>query len=80
MPMCGPPCCIPAWSRRCASREGGDIDFVVVRENTEGEYAQVGGFVYQMQPDEVAIQTSVFTRRGIERIVRYGIRAGGEAE
>ncbi len=44
---------------------------VVVRENTEGEYAQVGGFVYQMQPDEVAIQTSVFTRRGIERIVRF---------
>jgi tartrate dehydrogenase/decarboxylase / D-malate dehydrogenase len=43
----------------------------VVRENTEGEYAQVGGFVYQMQPDEVAIQTSVFTRRGIERIVRF---------
>src|SRR5579864_8394326 len=51
--------------------KGGDIDFVVVRENTEGEYAQVGGFVYQMQPEEVAIQTSVFTRRGIERIVRF---------
>jgi len=51
--------------------KGGDIDFAVVRENTEGEYAQVGGFVYQMQPDEVAIQTSVFTRRGIERIVRF---------
>src|ERR1051325_7560131 len=50
---------------------GGDIDFVVVRENTEGEYAQVGGFVYQLQPEEVAIQTSVFTRRGIERIVRF---------
>jgi tartrate dehydrogenase/decarboxylase/D-malate dehydrogenase len=50
---------------------GGDIDFVVVRENTEGEYAQVGGFVYQRQPEEVAIQTSVFTRRGIERVVRF---------
>jgi tartrate dehydrogenase/decarboxylase/D-malate dehydrogenase len=48
-----------------------DIDFAVVRENTEGEYAQVGGFVYQMQPDEVAIQTSVFTRRGVERIIRF---------
>jgi tartrate dehydrogenase/decarboxylase / D-malate dehydrogenase len=44
---------------------------VVVRENTEGEYAQVGGFVYHEQPEEVAIQTAVFTRRGIERIVRY---------
>src|SRR5579872_6533389 len=51
--------------------KGGDIDFLVVRENTEGEYAQVGGFVYQLQPEEVAIQTSVFTRRGIERIMRF---------
>ncbi len=51
--------------------DGGDIDMVVVRENTEGEYAQVGGFVYQHQPDEVAIQTSVFTRRGCERIIRF---------
>jgi tartrate dehydrogenase/decarboxylase/D-malate dehydrogenase len=43
----------------------------VVRENTEGEYAQVGGFVYHQQPEEVAIQTAVFTRRGIERVVRF---------
>jgi tartrate dehydrogenase/decarboxylase/D-malate dehydrogenase len=42
-----------------------------VRENTEGEYTQVGGFVYQYQPEEIAIQTSVFTRRGIERVVRF---------
>jgi tartrate dehydrogenase/decarboxylase/D-malate dehydrogenase len=48
-----------------------DIDLVVVRENTEGEYAQVGGFVYDDRPEEVAIQTAVFTRRGIERIVRF---------
>jgi len=54
-----------------AGRKGGDIDMVVIRENTEGEYAQVGGFVYQHQPEEVAVQTAVFTRRGIERIVRY---------
>jgi tartrate dehydrogenase/decarboxylase/D-malate dehydrogenase len=54
-----------------AKYKGGDIDMVVVRENTEGEYAQVGGFVYHAQPDEVAIQTSVFTRRGIERVVRF---------
>jgi tartrate dehydrogenase/decarboxylase/D-malate dehydrogenase len=54
-----------------AGRKGGDVDMVVIRENTEGEYAQVGGFVYQHQPEEVAIQTSVFTRRGIERIVRF---------
>ena len=54
-----------------AGRKAGEIDFVVVRENTEGEYAQVGGFVYQHQPQEVAIQTAVFTRRGIERVVRF---------
>jgi tartrate dehydrogenase/decarboxylase/D-malate dehydrogenase len=52
-------------------RNAGDIDMVIVRENTEGEYAQVGGFLYHHQPDEVAIQTSVFTRRGIERVVRF---------
>jgi tartrate dehydrogenase/decarboxylase/D-malate dehydrogenase len=61
----------PGVTSPLRGREGGDIDFAVVRENTEGEYAQVGGFVYQMQPDEVAIQTSVFTRRGVERIVRF---------
>src|SRR6202171_507234 len=49
----------------------GTIDMVVVRENTEGEYAQVGGFVYHQQPEEVAIQTAVFTRRGVERIIRF---------
>jgi tartrate dehydrogenase/decarboxylase/D-malate dehydrogenase len=54
-----------------ALRKGEQIDFVVVRENTEGEYAQVGGFVYHDQPEEVAIQTAVFTRRGIDRIVRF---------
>jgi tartrate dehydrogenase/decarboxylase / D-malate dehydrogenase len=61
----------PGVESPLAKSKGGDIDFVVVRENTEGEYAQVGGFLYQQQPDEIAIQTSVFTRRGIERIVRF---------
>jgi len=61
----------PGVNSPLAGRQGGEIDFVVVRENTEGEYAQVGGFVYHQQPQEIAIQTSVFTRRGIERIVRF---------
>lgn len=47
------------------------IDMMVVRENTEGEYAQVGGFVHPQHPAEVAIQTSVFTRQGCERIIRF---------
>jgi tartrate dehydrogenase/decarboxylase/D-malate dehydrogenase len=50
------------------------IDMVVVRENTEGEYAQVGGFLYHHQPDEVAIQSAVFTRRGIDRVVRHAFQ------
>ncbi|HEX6971001.1 MAG TPA: 3-isopropylmalate dehydrogenase [Limnochordia bacterium] len=48
-----------------------DIDFVVVRENTEGLYAGAGGFLRRGTPDEVAIQESVNTRRGVERCVRY---------
>ncbi len=52
-------------------REAGNIDLVVIRENTEGEYANVGGFQYKGFPEEVAVQTAVFTRRGIERVVRY---------
>ena len=61
----------PGVASPLSGREGGSIDMVVVRENTEGEYAQVGGFLYQHQPDEIAIQTAVFTRRGIERVVRH---------
>lgn len=49
----------------------GSIDMVVVRENTEGEYSPVGGFAHHHLPDEVAVQTSVFTRRGCERVIRY---------
>ncbi len=49
----------------------GDIDMVVVRENTEGEYANVGGFQYKNMPEEVAVQTAVFTRQGCERVIRF---------
>jgi tartrate dehydrogenase/decarboxylase/D-malate dehydrogenase len=68
----------PGVQSPLARPKGGEIDFVVVRENTEGEYAQVGGFVYQHQPEEVAIQTSVFTRRGIDRIVRFAFELAVE--
>jgi tartrate dehydrogenase/decarboxylase/D-malate dehydrogenase len=61
----------PGVASPLAGRQGGEIDMVIVRENTEGEYANVGGFVYHNQPEEIAVQTSVFTRRGIERIVRF---------
>jgi tartrate dehydrogenase/decarboxylase/D-malate dehydrogenase len=48
----------------------GSIDMVVYRENTEGEYAPVGGRLYEGTPDEIAVQTAIFTRRGCERIMR----------
>jgi len=48
-----------------------DIDFVVVRENTEGEYADAGGWVQRGTPHELALQTAVFTRTGCERIMRF---------
>ncbi len=48
-----------------------DIDLVVIRENTEGEFVQSGGFVRPEFPDGMAMDTSVFTRKGIERIARY---------
>ena len=48
-----------------------DIDFVVVRENTEGLYAGAGGFLKKGTPDEVATQESINTRKGVERCLRY---------
>ena len=48
-----------------------DIDWVIVRENTEGEYSGSGGRVHQGLPDEIATETSVFTRKGVERIHRF---------
>lgn len=48
-----------------------DIDFVVIRENTEGLYAGAGGFLRKGTPDEVAIQESINTRKGVERCIRY---------
>ena len=54
-----------------AGRKPGDIDFWIVRENTEGEYSSVGGRMFEGTDNEVCIQESVFTRRGTDRIMRY---------
>jgi 3-isopropylmalate dehydrogenase len=48
-----------------------DIDFVVVRENTEDMYAGIGGFLKKHTADEVATQTAIYTRKGCERCIRY---------
>ncbi len=60
----------------CPLRDKGpaDIDFIVVRENTEGLYVGSGGFLKKGTPDEVAIQESINTRRGVERVIRYAFR------
>ena len=52
-------------------REPGSVDFCVVRENTEGEYSDVGGITNAGASDEAATQTAIFTRRGCDRVMRY---------
>ncbi|MBI3113365.1 MAG: tartrate dehydrogenase [Rhodospirillales bacterium] len=54
-----------------AGRKPGDIDFWIVRENNEGEYSEIGGRLYQGTEREMAVQQSVFTRFGTDRIMRY---------
>jgi len=56
----------------------GALDITVVRENTEGEYSDAGGRMYVGTPYELAIQESIFTRRGLERVVRYAYELAGE--
>jgi len=54
-----------------ASRKPGDIDYLVIRENTEGEYGNVGGRMFEGTEHEVVTQQSVFSRRGVDRIMKY---------
>ena len=55
-----------------------DIDFVVIRENTEGVYGDLGGVFKQGTSDEVAIQEDINTRKGVERIIRYAFEYAGQ--
>jgi tartrate dehydrogenase/decarboxylase/D-malate dehydrogenase len=52
-------------------KEPGQIDFFIVRENNEGEYSSIGGRLYEGTDDEMAVQQTIFTRRGVDRVVRY---------
>lgn len=66
------PCRLLAGVRSpLAGKQPGDIDFVVVRENSEGEYSNMGGRIHQGTPYEMAVQNTVFTRMGVERVIRY---------
>jgi hypothetical protein len=62
---------LPGVETPLAGRGPGDIDFVVVRENTEDLYCGVGGFLKKDTPDEVATQSAVYTRKGCERCIRW---------
>jgi tartrate dehydrogenase/decarboxylase/D-malate dehydrogenase len=54
-----------------AGKKPGDIDFLVVRENVEGEYSAIGGIQYEGTDAELVVQQSIFTRRGVDRVLRY---------
>ena len=54
-----------------ANRKPGDIDFYVVRENVEGEYSNIGGIENEGTKDERAVQQSIFTKRGVDRVLTY---------
>ena len=62
---------MPGITSPLAGRNAGDIDFWIVRENTEGEYSSVGGRMFEGTDAELVVQESIFTRRGVDRILRY---------
>lgn len=62
---------MPGVPAPLANRQPGDIDFIVVRENTEGEYSSVGGLMFEGTEREFATQQSVFSRHGVDRVLRY---------
>jgi tartrate dehydrogenase/decarboxylase/D-malate dehydrogenase len=61
-----------------ANRKPEEIDFVVIRENTEGEYSSIGGRIFSGTEHEFATQESVFTRRGVDRVMRYAFDLAGK--
>lgn len=65
----GVPC--PLVDQKGNPRKAGDIDFFVVRENTEGEYTKLGGILFEGTERELVIQESVFTRHGSDRVLKY---------
>jgi tartrate dehydrogenase/decarboxylase/D-malate dehydrogenase len=62
---------MPGVPSPLANRKPGDVDFVVVRENTEGEYSSVGGRMFEGSEREVVFQESIFTRKGVDRILKF---------
>ncbi len=65
---------LPGIRSPLAERQTEDIDFYIVRENNEGEYSQIGGRLYEGTEREIVIQESIFTRQGVDRILRYAFK------
>lgn len=65
---------LPGVPAPLADRDPGDIDFVVVRENTEGEYSSIGGRIFEGTDRETVVQETVMTRTGVDRIVDFAFR------
>lgn len=66
-----PVCLLQGIDSPLKNWQPGQIDFCVVRENNEGEYSNIGGRLYEGTPEEMAVQQTIFTRRGVERVLRY---------
>ena len=62
---------LPGIVSPLAGRTAEDIDFIVVRENNEGEYSEIGGRLYSGTDAEMVVQETVFTRKGVDRVLRY---------
>jgi len=62
---------LPGARGPLANRGPADIDMVIVRENNEGEYSTIGGRIYDDLPDGMALQVNVFTKKGVDRVMRY---------
>ena len=69
---------MPGIPTPLANRKPGDIDFVVVRENTEGEYSSVGGRMFEGTDREIVFQESIFSRKGVDRILKFAFELAGK--
>src|SRR5438445_1946538 len=68
---------MPGIATPLANRKPGDIDFVVVRENTEGEYSSVGGRMFEGTEREIVFQETIFSRKGVDRIMQFAFELAG---
>jgi tartrate dehydrogenase/decarboxylase / D-malate dehydrogenase len=68
---------MPGIATPLAHRKPGDIDFVVVRENTEGEYSSVGGRMFEGTEREIVFQETIFSRKGVDRIMQFAFDLAG---